>query len=82
MSYGGWPLPRLAPYAYRLLNNQLSLGFWAGSPSRSPTREVQWIRSKLYAGVMLFEFEAQSGVDLMGKLVNAWYGPGNWNPPE
>jgi hypothetical protein len=30
---------------------------------------------------MLFGFEEQSNVDLMGDLVNAWYGPGNWNPP-
>ena len=82
MSYGGIPQPRLVHYKQQLTNSQLSLGFWAGSPSRSPAKDVRWIRDKGYAGVMLFEFEARSGVDFMGELVNAWYGPGNWNPPS
>jgi hypothetical protein len=35
-----------------------------------------------YAGAMIFGFEEQANVDLMGVLVDAWYGPGNWNPPS
>jgi hypothetical protein len=62
--------------------NQLSLGFWSGQPSRTPTQDVQWLRDHGYGGVMLFGFEEQSNVDLTGDLINAWYGPGNWNPPE
>jgi hypothetical protein len=30
---------------------------------------------------MLYGFEDQSGVKLMGNLVDAWYGPGNWEMP-
>jgi hypothetical protein len=30
---------------------------------------------------MIFGFEAQDNVDLMGQLVDDWYGSGNWNPP-
>ena len=81
MSYGGHPQPRLVHYKPQLENNQLSLGFWSGSPSRSPTKDVRWIHDKGYAGVMVFGFEEQSNVDLLGDLVNAWYGAGNWNPP-
>ena len=28
---------------------------------------------------MIFAFESQSNIDLMGTLVNYWFGPGNWN---
>ena len=82
MSYGGSPQPRLFWYGRPLNRNQLSLGFWSGEPSPTPALDVQWLRDNGYAGVMIFGFEEQSNVDLMGDLVNAWYGPGNWNPPE
>jgi len=77
-SYGGPPRPRVAPYTRWLSKNQVSLGFWAGQPSRTPARDVQWLRANGYAGVMLYGFEDQTGVDLMGDLVDDWYGPGNW----
>jgi Glycosyl hydrolases family 18 len=78
MSYGGPPRPRVAPYTQWLTKQQLSLGFWAGDPSRTPIEDVQWIQYQGYAGVMVYGFEDQSGVSLMGDLVGAWYGPGNW----
>jgi hypothetical protein len=77
-SYGGSPRPRVSPYTRWLSKDQLSLGFWAGQPSRTPARDVRWLRTKGYAGVMLYGFEDRSGVDLMGDLVDDWYGPGNW----
>ena len=78
MSYGGPPRPRVAPYTRWLRKKQLSLGFWSGSPSRTPIEDVQWLRAQGYAGIMLYGFEEQSGVKLMGSLVDAWYGPRNW----
>jgi hypothetical protein len=78
MSYGDPPRPRAAPYTQWLTKKQLSVGFWSGGPSRTPIEDVQWLRSQGYAGVMLYGFEDQSGVKLMGRLVNAWYGPGSW----
>jgi hypothetical protein len=78
MSYGDPPRPRVAPYTRWLTKKQLSLGFWSGDPSRTPIEDVHWLRDEGYAGVMLYGFEDQSGVKLMGRLVDAWYGPGNW----
>jgi hypothetical protein len=79
MAYGGPPRPRLRPYTRWLSKGQLSLGFWSGQPSRTPAKDVKWARDSGYAGAMVYGFEEKSNVDLMGKLVNAWYGPGNWN---
>ena len=76
MSYGDPPGPRLAPYTRWLSKRQLSLGFWSGTPSRTPIEDVQWLRDQGYAGIMVFGFEEQSGVNLMGELVGAWMGPG------
>ena len=86
MSYGGSPQPRLVPYTQfgagnSLTSLQLSLGFWANQPSLAPDQDVQWLLNNGYAGAMIFAFENQSNVDLMGQIVNDWYGPGNWNPP-
>jgi hypothetical protein len=78
MSYGGPPRPRLAPYAPWFDRDRLALGFWAGQPSRTPGRDVLWLRRNGYAGVMIYGFEARTGVDLMGYLVDSWYGRGNW----
>ena len=78
MSYGGPPRPRVAPYTRWLTKKQLSLGFWSGDPSRTPIEDAQWLRGQGYAGVMVYGFEDRSGVKLMGNLVDAWYGPRNW----
>jgi Glycosyl hydrolases family 18 len=79
MSYGDPPQTRLGPYTRWLNKDQLSLGFWSGAPSPTPAEDVQWVRDHGYAGVMVYGFEDQTNVSLMGDLVNAWYGPGNWN---
>ncbi|MFL6253468.1 MAG: hypothetical protein ACJ74T_00460 [Pyrinomonadaceae bacterium] len=82
MSYGGDPQSRLEPYTQVGLNKgQLSLGFTADRPSSDPDQDVQWLKANGYAGVMAYAFEEQANIDLMGRLVNDWYGPGNWNPP-
>jgi Glycosyl hydrolases family 18 len=78
MAYGGAPRPRVAPYTRWLSKKQLSLGFWSGSPSRTPIEDVQWLRDQGYAGLMAYGFEDRSGVKLMGDLVHAWDGPGSW----
>jgi hypothetical protein len=87
MSYGGPPKYRLVPYtqfgsANSLTPAQLSCGFWASQPSADPDADIQWLEDNGYAGAMIYAFQEQSNVDLMGQLVNDWYGPGNWNPPS
>ncbi|HEX8408029.1 MAG TPA: glycosyl hydrolase family 18 protein [Thermoanaerobaculia bacterium] len=87
MGYGGSPQARLVPYTqfapgHSLTPAQLSPGFWANQPSSAPDQDVEWLLNNGYAGAMIFAFEEQSNIDLMGQLVNDWYGPGNWNPPE
>ena len=83
MGYGGSPDGRLEPYTEWGLNKgQLSLGFWSHQPSADPEQDVQWLKDNGYAGIMVYAFETQDNVDLMGQLVNDWYGPGNWNPPK
>jgi hypothetical protein len=84
MSYGGSPQARLVPYTEfgpgnGLTPSLLSLGFWAGQPSATPDQDVEWLLKNGYAGAMIFAFEEQSNIDLMGQIVNDWYGPGNWN---
>jgi hypothetical protein len=80
MSYGGDPQSRLPPYVeVGMAKSTLSLGFWKGQLSKDPARYVQWVTNQSYAGVMLYPFEGQANIDLMGVLVNALYGPGNWN---
>jgi hypothetical protein len=86
MSYGGPPDSRLPPYtqfaaSHSLSKDQLSLGFWSGQPSSDPSQDVQWLKDNGYAGLMIFAFESQDNLDLMGQLVDDWYGSGNWNPP-
>ena len=49
------------------------------SPSPDPTADVKWIVANGYAGVMAFAFETTDNVTLMGTLVDALLGPGNWN---
>ena len=80
MTYGGNPEYRLPKYIdLGMSKDTLSLGFWSGQPSSDPVNYVQWIKDNGYEGVMVFAFQDPSNVDLMGKLVNALYGPGNWS---
>jgi len=80
MSYGAGPDYVLPPYVAKgMAKNTVSKGFWSGSPSNDPTTDVNWIKNNGYGGVMIFSFEAQANIDLMGTLVNDLYGPGNWN---
>ncbi len=83
MSYGGQPQLLLAPYTqFGMKKNQLSFGFWSGKLSTNPDQEVKWLKNNGYAGMMVFGFEKQANIGLMGDLVNNWHGPGNWNPPK
>src|SRR6185436_6420652 len=80
MSYGAEPQDVLPPYVDKgMAKSTVSKGFWSGSPSSDPGADVEWIKSNGYGGVMIFSFETQAYVDLMGELVNDLYGPGNWN---
>ncbi|MGA8432869.1 MAG: glycosyl hydrolase family 18 protein [Candidatus Sulfotelmatobacter sp.] len=80
MSYGGSPEYRLPPYVKKgMRKNTLSLGFWTGQPSRNPGNDVDWLKKNGYEGVMVYVFQIASETSLMGTLVNAWCGPGNWN---
>lgn len=82
MSYGGDPPGRLEPYLQAgLAKGQLSLGFTAGRGPADPDDAVQWLQAGGYAGAMVYAFEDPANVELMGRIVNAWYGPGNWNAP-
>ncbi len=82
MSYGGPPAARLEPYLnVGLVKSQLSLGFTAGHGPKDPAPYVEWVQANGYAGAMVYAFEDPANVDLMGQIVNAWYGPGNWNAP-
>ena len=86
MSYWEQAQYRLPPYtsgrpaANCLAPSQVSCGFWANQSS-DPDGDVKWLKDKehRYAGVMVFGFEDQANVDLTERLVNDWYGPGNWN---
>lgn len=80
MGYGSSPEDTLPPYVdVGMAKNKLSQGFWSGQPSDDPAGDVKWIKDNGYEGVMIFSFETQANVDLMGSLVNDLYGPGNWN---
>jgi hypothetical protein len=82
MSYGDPPAGRLEPYIQVGMSKEtLSLGFWDERSSGNPAQDVQWLKSNGYGGAMIFGFEEDVNVNLMGTIVNGWYGPGNWNPP-
>ena len=85
MSYGRSAKYRLEPYTnWGMKKNQLSLGFWSSQrqPPPQPSEDVKWLQDNGYAGFMMFGFAEQANVEFMGVLVDAWYGPGNWNPPK
>jgi hypothetical protein len=81
MSYGtSTPSGRLSPYLnYGLSSEQLFLGFWAGSPSQNPSQDIQYLQSNNYGGMMVYNFNNSNNSNLMGELVNYWYGSGSWN---
>ena len=80
MTYGAPPQERLEPYTQWGMNkNQLCLGFWFHQPSPTPSQDVAWVKQNGYGGIMILGFENPSNVELMGELVNDWYGSGNWN---
>lgn len=82
MSYSGRPQDRLEPYvdARILPKHSLSNGFQAGFGGSSITisEDVYWLNSNGYGGFMVFNFGIKPNQDLLGELVNAWLGPGNW----
>jgi hypothetical protein len=80
MSYWETPAERLQPY-YKLgmATNTLVCGFQSGSSSEPPADDVVWLKENGYEGVMVYAFQDQSNVTLLGTLVNDWYGSGNWN---
>ncbi|WKL45887.1 glycosyl hydrolase family 18 protein [Flavobacterium pectinovorum] len=82
MGYGGEPKDRLPVYTtFGMAKNTLVCGFWSGQPSHtsSPSQDVSWLKENGYEGVMVYAFQQQSNIDLLGDLVNDWNGAGNWN---
>jgi hypothetical protein len=80
MSYWGMPEDRLPVY-YELgmAKNALVCGFVSGTSPEPTTTAVTWLKNNDYEGVMVYAFQDQPNVDLLGNLVNDWYGNGNWN---
>lgn len=81
MSYGSSPEWVLPDYVNAGMNpNQLSMGFWSNQAPQNPQQNVQWLVQNGYAGMMMYAFETQTNIDMMGQLVNYWYNStNNWN---
>ncbi|MEN2400426.1 glycosyl hydrolase family 18 protein [Flavobacterium sp. MC2016-06] len=80
MTYGQVPKKRMPFYTtVGMVANSLICGFWSVHPSKSPVQDVLWLKEKGYEGVMVYAFQEQSNIDLLGDLVNDWNGSGNWN---
>lgn len=80
MTYGMPAKLMLPPYATAgMAPATVSKGYWSSQPPASVSEDVAWIKDNGYGGVMIFGFENEANVDLMGELVNDLYGPGNWN---
>lgn len=62
-----------------MAKNALSLGFWYQSLSPNPCDDVAWLKTNGYEGVMVYAFQEDQNATLLGTLVDAWCGPGNWN---
>jgi hypothetical protein len=62
-----------------MASNTLVCGFWSGQPSGDPSGDVLWLKGNNYGGVMVYAFQEQPNIDLLGDLVNDWNGTGNWN---
>ncbi|MCV9930324.1 glycosyl hydrolase family 18 protein [Flavobacterium sp. LS1R49] len=80
MSYGVPPeyiLPTY--YGLGMAKDTLVCGFSSGHPSSSPSNDVSWLKENGYEGIMVYAFQDQPNVALLGDLVNYWNGDGNWN---
>lgn len=79
MSYGLQAQIALPPYVSAgMAAANVSKGYWSNQTPPSVSGDVAWIKANGFGGVMIFGFESQANVDLMGDLVNDLYGPGNW----
>lgn len=80
MSYGSPPADVMPKYVSAGMNKSaLSKGFYAPQPSANVSADVEWLKSNGYAGVMAYAFQDEVNQELLGTLVDAWVGPGNWN---
>lgn len=81
MGYGADPQYVFSGYlADGMTTAKLGMGFWTGQPSGDPTGDIDWLKSNGYAGYMVFAWGESGNTALMGELVDAWMGPGNWDP--
>lgn len=79
MSYGTPAQITLPPYVSAgMAANTVAQGYWSNQPPISVSADVAWIKANGFGGVMIFGFESQANVTLMGQLINDLYGPGNW----
>jgi hypothetical protein len=80
MGYGDDPSGILPTYAgYGMSQAGLAMGYWTGQAADPPTLGVDWLKSNDYAGYMTYATDAAANQTLLGQLVDAWMGPGNWN---
>jgi len=80
MSYWKAPQKRLPEYTtLGMTTNSIVCGFWSGNPSPNPSQDVKWLKGNSYGGAMVYAFQDQPNIDLLGNLVNDWNGSGNWN---
>lgn len=80
MSYGSAASNTLPPYVSAgMAATNVSKGYWSSQQPPSISKDVNWVKDNGYGGVMIFGFENDANVTLMGQLVNDLYGPGNWN---
>ena len=81
MGYGSEPQYVFSGYlSAGMTTAKLGMGFWTGQPSGDPAGDIQWLKTNGYAGYMVYAWGESGNTQLMGTLVNAWMGPGNWNP--
>jgi len=80
MTYGGDPSQLLPAYVgYGMSEAALAMGYQAGYSPPDPSSQIAWLKQGGYAGFMVYDFENAANQALLGKCVNAWCGPGNWN---
>lgn len=60
--------------------SDLSMGYWTEALATNPAGQAAELRANGYAGVMVYAFEQKVNQQLLGELVNAWGGPGSWQP--
>ncbi|MGE0143670.1 MAG: glycosyl hydrolase family 18 protein [Planctomycetota bacterium] len=79
MNYGEPAQCALPPYVQAgMLAPRVAMGYWNQQLPPSWSDDVRWIMAHQYGGCMVFGFEDEANVNLMGKLVDELYGPGNW----